>query len=151
KLAQQETADHRDTQGSAQLGADTGPERERQAGEQSRHRRHQDRPEAQQTRLVDRVLRGLTLVPFRFQGEIDHHDSVLLHDADQKNDSDDADDAQVLAEQHEGKQSPNPRRGQRGQDGELMNEAYTQNTENDIYSDERRKNQKAFVREGVFE
>jgi hypothetical protein len=40
---------------------------------------------------MDRLARALALDPFGVEGEIDHHDRVLLHDADQQDDADDAD------------------------------------------------------------
>jgi hypothetical protein len=45
------------------------------------------------------------LVPFSFQREIDHHDSVLFHDADQKNDSDDRDNRKIDFKEEEREQS----------------------------------------------
>src|SRR5262245_2972942 len=56
-LAQQEPADDRDAERMAQLGADAGAEHQRQRAEHRRHGGHQDRPEAQQAGLVDRLAR----------------------------------------------------------------------------------------------
>src|SRR5499425_1241056 len=42
--------------------------------EQSRKRRHHDRPEAQQARLMDRLLRALAFEALGLQREVDHHD-----------------------------------------------------------------------------
>src|SRR2546427_5005854 len=50
-------------------------ERERQAAEQRRHRRHQNRTEAQNARLVDRVLGRLLLAALGVEREVDHHRS----------------------------------------------------------------------------
>ena len=47
-LAEDQAADDRDAQRPAQLRAGAGAERQRHAPEQRRHRRHHDRPEAQQ-------------------------------------------------------------------------------------------------------
>ena len=43
-----------------------------------------------QAGLVDRLARALALDPLGLQGEVDHHDRVLLDDADQQDDADDA-------------------------------------------------------------
>ena len=64
------------------------PERQRHAAQQRRHRSHHDRPEAQQACLINRVVRILALFALGFEREIDHHDGVLLHDADQQHDAD---------------------------------------------------------------
>ncbi len=37
------------------------------------------------------------LFAFGFQREVDHHDGVLLHDADQQHDADQRDNAEVVA------------------------------------------------------
>ena len=58
-------------------------------------------PEADDAGLVDGFLRAETALAFRFQGEIDHHDGVLLHDAHQENDADERDQRQVVAEEHQ--------------------------------------------------
>ena len=38
----------------------------------------------------------LPLLALRLQRKVDHHDGVLLHDADQQHDADDGDDVQIL-------------------------------------------------------
>ena len=43
--------------------------------------------------------------------EVDHHDRVLLDDADQHDDADDGDDAQILMEQHERGERAQPAAG----------------------------------------
>ena len=66
------------------------PEHQRQRAEHRGHGRHHDRPEAQQAGLIDRLARRLALVALGLEREVDHHDGVLLDDADQQNDADDA-------------------------------------------------------------
>ena len=44
---------------------------------------------------IDRVLRRLAFVALGFQREVDHHDGVLLHDADQQDDADQRDHTQI--------------------------------------------------------
>ena len=50
---------------------------------------------------MDRPLRRLAMIALRIEREIDHHDRILLHDADQHDDADDRDDAEVHLEQHQ--------------------------------------------------
>jgi hypothetical protein len=61
------------------------------------HGRHHDRPEAQQAGLPDRVPRG---GPFGapIDCEVNHHDGVLLDDADQQNNADHGNDRQFDVE-----------------------------------------------------
>ena len=40
---------------------------------------------------MDRALRRQSQSPLAVEGEIDHHDAVLLYDADQQNNSDKCD------------------------------------------------------------
>jgi len=51
--------------------------------------------------VVDRRARREALLALGVEGEVDHEDRVLLHDADEQDDPDDRDDPQVLAEEHE--------------------------------------------------
>ena len=41
--------------------------------------------------------RAESVLAFRFEGEVDHHDGVLLHDAHQENDADEGNQRQVVA------------------------------------------------------
>jgi hypothetical protein len=51
----------------------------------------EDRAEAHQAGFADGLLGCEAAFAFGMQGEVDQHDSVLLDDADQENDADDAD------------------------------------------------------------
>ena len=107
QLADQQAADDGDAKRMPQFGARAGAEHQRQGAEYRGHRRHQDRPEPQQAGLVDRLARRLTLIALGIEREVDHHDRVLLHDADQKDDADDRDDRQILAGEHQRQQRTN--------------------------------------------
>jgi len=61
--------------------APTPPRAPGQGPEQRRHRGHHDRAEAHDAGAMDGLLRAQALAPLDFQGEIDHHDGILLHDA----------------------------------------------------------------------
>ena len=60
-LAEHQAADDRDAQRPAQLRTHAGAHRQRHGAQQGRHRGHHDRPEAQQARLVNRLVRSLAL------------------------------------------------------------------------------------------
>ena len=128
-LAQQQTANHRDTQRTAQFRADTGSKRQWQPAQQRRHRRHHDRPESKQTGLVDRIGRIFSLIPLRIQREVHHHDSVLFHDSDQQNQSDDRHHAQVMMKEDQRQERANARRRKSGKNRDRMDEAFVQNSQ----------------------
>ena len=55
---------------------------------------------------------GEPLVPLGPDGEVHHHDPVLLHDTDQQDDADEGDQAEVVAERTSGSASaPTPAEG----------------------------------------
>src|SRR5262245_50560684 len=62
-----------------------------QRAEDRRERRHHDRPEAQEARLAHRRFCAHADAP-ALDRKIDHHDCILLDDADQHDDADHGDD-----------------------------------------------------------
>src|SRR5690606_14928239 len=110
QLAEQQAANQYQAQRLAQLRAGTGGEHQRYRTEQRRQGGHQNRPETQQRGAVDRIRRAHALMTLGLQGEVDHHDGVLLDDADQQDDADDGDQAQVIAGQQQRQQRANRRR-----------------------------------------
>src|SRR5580698_4883536 len=82
KLAEDQSADNGNTKRTPQFRAGAGSEGQRDATAHGRQGGHHDGPEAQQTRLVDRLEWLLAFTAFSVEREIDHHDRVLLHDAD---------------------------------------------------------------------
>src|SRR5690349_16977240 len=66
KLREDEPAHDRDAERAPELGADTAAQRERQATEERRHRRHQDRAEPEETSAIDRLGRSEALLSLRF-------------------------------------------------------------------------------------
>ena len=89
-LADEQAADDGDAEGPAQFGAGAAAEHQGQRAEEGGHGGHQDRAEAEQAGLEDGFARRFALLAFGGEGEVDHHDGVLLHDADQQDDADDA-------------------------------------------------------------
>src|SRR5262250_1498884 len=83
-LAKQESAYNGDAQRAAQLRASASAEGERHTTQDGGHGGHEDRPEAQQTRLVDGVERRFTRTARGIECEVDHHDTFFLHDADKQ-------------------------------------------------------------------
>ena len=119
----------------------------RQCAENRGHGRHQDRPESQQAGLVDRFARRLALVALGVEREVDHHDRVFLHDADQKDDADDGDDGQIVAGHHQRQQRADSGGRQRREDGERMDEALIEHAQHDIDGDDRRQDQEKLIGE----
>jgi hypothetical protein len=53
----------------------------------------------------------LPFLALRLEREVDHHDRVLLDDADQQHDADDADHAQIIAVINSASSAPTPADG----------------------------------------
>src|SRR4051812_19187909 len=99
-LRDEQTADDCDTEWTPQLGPGALSKCDWHSAEQGGEGRHHDRPETQQASLVDRLARAFAFEPLRLEGEVDHHDRVLLDDTDQENDADHRDHAQIVMQQH---------------------------------------------------
>ena len=82
------------------------------------------------SRIASRAL--LSVVPLGLDGEVDHHDRVLLHDADQHDDADEGVDAEVQLEDHQREQRAEPGEGQARENGERVDEALVQNAEHQV-------------------
>ena len=130
-----------------QFRAGPGAEHQRQRAEQRRHRRHHDRPEAQERGLVDRLARRLAFVAFGDEGEVDHHDAILLDDADEEDDADDRDDREVAAVDDQRHQGAEPGRGQRRKNRDRVDEALIKHAQHDVDGDDRREDQHHLVAE----
>jgi hypothetical protein len=115
------------------------------APQDRRQRRHHDRPEAHQARLADRGVRRLAVALLRLSVErdVDHHDRVLLDDADQHQEADDGDHRQVDAEPASGEQCAERSRRQAGQDRQRVDEALIENAEHDVDRQHRAGDQQA--------
>ena len=138
-LADDQAADDGEAERLAQLGAGALAQHQRQRAEDRRHGGHHDRPEAQQARLVDGVARRQAFDALGFQREVDHHDGVLLDDADQQDDADDGDDVEVVAEQHQRQQRADAGRRQGREDRDRVDEALVEHAEHDIHRRPRRR------------
>ena len=121
------------------------------AAKQRRHRRHHDRAEPQQRRLVDGLFGRLSVLALRLEREVDHHDRVLLHDADEQHDADERDDAEVVARGDEREDRADAGRRQGRKNRERVDEALVEHAQHDVDRHDRRQDQPAFVRERSLE
>ncbi len=80
-------------------------------------------------------------VALGLQREVDHHDGVFLHDADQQHDADQRDQAERRAEQLQRQQRAHARRRQRREDGQRVDVALVQHAQHDIDRGDRRQDQ----------
>src|SRR5579862_9716282 len=137
RLGKDKAADHRDPQGLPQLRTRAHSNRQRDGAEESRRRRHHDGAEPDDARLVDGFLGGQVFLALGFEGEVDHHDGVLLHDAHEENDADEGDQRKLAPRQHEGQQRADARGGKRQKNGDRVDEALVENPEHDVDGKER--------------
>src|ERR1700730_2795295 len=146
-----EAADDGDAERAPELRARARPEGQGQAAQKRRHRRHHDGTEAQETGLVDRISRCLALFALRLQREVDHHDRVLLHDADQQDDADQRDDVQVRLEELKREDGADARRGQRRENGDGVDIALVEDAQEDVDGDERGEDEERLAGGGGLE
>src|SRR6185312_681868 len=89
----------------------------------------------------------LALVALGVEREVDHHDRVLLDDADQENDADDRDDGEVLPRCHQREQRTDAGRRQCRENRQWMDEALIEYAKHDVDGDDRGQDQKELVRQ----
>ena len=120
-----------------------------QGAEHGGERGHENRAEAQQAGFEDGVARALAFVALGSQGEIDDQDAVLLHQADQQDDADHGNDAEVRVREHEGQQRAHARRREGGKNGDGMDVAFVQDAEHEVDGRQGRDNQVGFAAERI--
>jgi hypothetical protein len=103
-----------------------------------------------QAGLVDCLLGRQIPSALGLERKIDHHDGVLLHDADQQDHADQCHDAEISVEQRQGEHRPDAG-GRQGQDRERVNVALVEDAEHDVYGDDGGDDQVRFVRERLLE
>ena len=96
-LRHQKAADNGDAERPPQFRARADGNDQRQRAQHGGKRGHQDRPESRKAGLMDGLLRRQAQPPLAVEGEVHHHDAVLLHDADQQDDADEGDHRQFRA------------------------------------------------------
>ena len=123
---------------------------DRQRAEQGADGRHHDRPEAEQRGLHDRGL-GIRPLPAPFDREVDHHDGVLLHDADQHDHADHGDDRKVHVEEHQRGQRTDAGRRQSREDRQRVDEVFVKDSQDDVDHEDGGKQQQALICHGLLE
>src|SRR6266849_1240081 len=151
ELGEEEAADDGDAEGAAQLGAGAGAEGEGKAAEEGGHGGHHDGTEAEQASLEDGLMRRQALGALGIQGEVDHHDGILLDDANEQDDADEGDDAEVDAAEEEREDGADTGGGQGGEDGDGVDVALVEDAEDDVHGDEGGEDEEGLVREGGLE
>ena len=101
-------------------------------------------PEAQQARL-EMASRGSGPRALGLEREVDHHDRVLLHDADEQDDADQRDDLRLRPEEQQRQQGADAGRGQRREDRERVDVALVEHAEHDVDRDQRGQDQQRLV------
>ena len=90
---------------------------------------------------------GSLFLPFQVEREINHHDRVFLHDADQQNDADERDHAEFRPGNQQGENGAGSRRRQRRENRDGMDVAFVKDAEDDVHRDNRRENEPGLVRQ----
>src|SRR6266481_8986617 len=147
ELAEKQGADDGDPEWTAQLRPGPAAKRKRDRPEQSRHRRHHDRAKALERGIEDRLFGPHPKGPLGIKREVDHHDGVLLDDADEQDDGDHPHQRQVVAGDHERDQRPDASRRQGRQNRDRMNGALIEHPQHDVDRDHRRQDQPSLARE----
>ena len=78
-----------------------------------------------------------------FEREVDHHDGVLLHDADQHDDADEGVDVELVMEHQQRGQRAQSGRGQAGKNRQRMDEALIQNAQHHVDDQDRHHQQES--------
>src|SRR5258708_1078612 len=131
-LAKDEPADDGDSERTAQLRANPSAKSERQSAEERSHGGHHDGAEPQQARLVDSFDGGLAFHTLSLHSEVDHQNGVLLDDANQQDDANHGDNAEVQVGESGGQNCADTGGRNRGENRDRVNETFVQNTEHDI-------------------
>ena len=90
-------------------------------GEDGRHGRHEDRPDAGPAALDERVVGGIALVP-QLLHEVQQHDGVGDHDADEHQEPDEGADADGLARDEQRREGADGRERQAEQDDQRVDQ-----------------------------
>src|SRR5579863_8962496 len=131
-LADEKSANDADAERLAKFGTDAAAEGERDRAEERGHGGHHDGAEAQQARLIDGLFGRLAFLTFRFEGEVDHHDGVLLDDTDQKNDAYKSNDIEIFLKQNQGGDGADTGGRKRRENRDGVDVAFVQNAQYDV-------------------
>ena len=108
ELGEEKAADDGDAERLPRLTPRAQSQGDGQGPEEGRHRRHHNRPETHHAGMVDGLLGRLLVRPLRFQGEVDHHDAVLLHQTYEHDDPHEGVEVKLHMEDLEGDEGAEP-------------------------------------------
>src|SRR5207253_4881923 len=111
-------------------GASPLLESERQSSEERSHRGHHDGAETERSGLVNGFFGRKLLLALGVEGEIDHHDGVLLDDTDEQNDADESDQGKIVADNDQSEQGAHAGGGQRRKNSDGMDVTFVENAKN---------------------
>ena len=92
-------------------------------------------------------LGALSFCALGVQGEVNHHDGILLDNADQHDDAHEGVEIQLLVEEAKSQERSDAGGRQTGKNGQRMNKALIQNSKNDVDHENRRQQQQAHAGE----
>ncbi len=146
-MADEQPTDDRDAEWAAQFGALAETDRQRHRAEHRRHRRHDDRTEPFEARLIDCLARGQACAALGVERKIDHHDRIFLDDADQQDQADQRDQAEFGVGRDQRQHRTDPRGGQGREDRDRVDIAFVEDSEHDVDGKQRGTDQKGLVGE----
>jgi hypothetical protein len=103
--------------------------------------------QAQQARLDDGVGRRRASFALCLEREVDHHDRVLLDDADQQDDADQRHHVQLRAGEQQGQEGADAGRRQGREDGDRVDVALVEHAQDEVDGDQRGQDQQRLVGE----
>ena len=150
-LAQHQTTDDGDTQWLTHLRTFGTAQHQRQGAKDGSQGGHHDRPETQQARLADGLLRTQALTALQLQGQINHQDGVLLDDTDQQEQTQQGDQTELHAYQLQREQGANAGRRQGRKDGQRMYVALVEHAQHDIHHHQCQQDHQRLIALGLLE
>jgi len=139
QLRDQKAANHGEAQSAAGFGPGPDFYSNRQSAHQGLHGCHHDQSEKNDVPLANRIHWRHAFSALGLQGEVDHHNRILLDDPDQHDDADKGIEVQVLAKDHQGDQCSEICGRQSGENRQRVNIALIEDAEHDVY-DQNRQN-----------
>jgi hypothetical protein len=108
---------------------------------------------------MDGVARIFPLQPLRREGEVHHHDRIFFHNANEQQNPDNGDDAEInlipavahgnMIGNEQSEEGTHPRRRQGRKNGHGMDVAFIQDAEDDINRQKRGKDEKSLAGNGI--
>ena len=150
-MREQESADYGDAERAAGFTADSSAEGDGNGAEEGGHGGHHDRAETLEASLVDGFGGSGSGGAFGVEGEVDDHDGVLFHDADEQDDAEEGIEVEVLPAKKQGEERSDGGGGQAGKNGDGVDEALIEHAEDEIDDHDGDDEQKAEAFERALE